>query len=1827
MTRFPHPCIGLTIGLILSILLGATTGAFADQQPVRAIERTQRVDFTIAPPPQQPMTLQQRRKQVSEDNFAASYPIRLDVQEPVPGKPKPVGKSSADELKYRAGVGRAEIWDSSGRLRAAQSNRDPVVPRYVPKDGEQLTLKYFITSVPVGIGIPSYPQNVSFKFAWACALDGDPTSKQQIFYSDPISITAPSIESGGIPVTHSLTYRESMCSDLVKENEAQPRPKPYQRSMNFTTTISVQDFDNGGNYVRWGLVDGSYLVGSAFPELPTGQTLGSKCGGNAASASRCSGSHGAGVNTSTGAFSQHSTDLSIPGGFPVDISRDYSSNNPHVGALGIGWSGSWDSHLRAQSDGSLVFESENGSEYLFTRNPDGQFTAPAGVDSGLRKVAGGYELTSRAGETLAFDAAGNLAQRVDKQQRKVTYDYTAGRLTSLRTDLGRKASFSYAENLLTDVTLWDGRKVSYRYSGGRLTSFIGLDGRKVDYNYDSSGRIQSVTQGGEAIQNVYDGAGRVIEQTIGLLKGKITFSYNGDATDVTMPDGGIWTDVHAKNVLQAQYDPFGNKTSFEYSFKLDRVAVVDPLGSRFVTAFDSAGRPVEAQGPHTSSRYSYGSDGVISLLGRGEGQWSFRTDTGRRLTETRDPLGSLTRYTYTAAGQIKSVTRPAGGSTVFEYDADGNQTSVTTASGGRETRTFDPSGRLRTVTDPRGNAPGVNPAQYTTAYVYDSADRIISVVDPKGGATLNSYDASGNLHTVTDPAGRITEHTYDLANRRTSTKSPGGATEWFTYNNMGQLSSRTDAAGAKTTYTYDKAGRLITLTAPRGNVAGADPARFTWKYVYDKVGNRISSTDPAGNVRLTSYDKENRPISMTDPIGNIALSRYDGADNLVETTDALGKKTVYTYNAANQMTAVKDPNGNTLTYTYDSDGNRITETSPLGFKATYSYDVDGRPVARTEPRGNLTGADPARFTWRTGYDAAGNAISETDPLGNSITNAYDALNNLIERNDPQGKKTSYTYDELNRMVQTNAPDGGVTKMTFHSSGNLATRTDANQRTTAYEYDKTGRLTKVTDPLNRVTQYSYDVDGNRDKVTNARGQTITSLYDSRNLLTSSTYSDGTPKVSYAYDNAGQPTTITDATGTRSITYDKTGRPLTISAPGSANPFKYTYGANGLVSSRTYPNGRATSYAYDADGRITAQTQNGRTTTYGWDQAGNLLTTVVPTTPATTESRTYDQAGRMASISEGAGVRQFTRDGSGRVTAEQYRDATTTGYPKRYEYDNTGRVTRACSDVATNVSCLPGTSGESYTYDKVGNRLTATTGATTTTNIYDVADQLTRSTTGGATTDFTYDADGNQVKDVAGTYTYDALGRVKSNTVGADTFTFAYDADGNRTATKKNGALQRSTQWDVNTPIPRAATDLSATGALLSDYHYGPLGEPQSLDTSTSSFFYLHDRQNSITAVRDLNNVDTYKYSYGTWGNVIGTAGGGTQQRSSFGYNGTIKDPFLTGRTQLPARSYDAKTGRFTTPDPRPDTAQPTNTSTYAYANNDPVNQSDPSGACPLCVSAGIGAAFGAVVEGGIYTWQHRNGGFTASGLGRAAGRGAVVGGVAGLLMPGAGNVAARGFGLTGGRALATSTAVNAGVGAGFSYAVNEAYCRPTDPSDLLIGATGGAGSSLIGPAWNGVRGIWSRGTAANPSAVAAEGPVTRLLYGARRGEGLPGSAGVKIDRRPTVTELENMTVKHDVEFAVVYELGPGRGGRGGQYTLYSGQVARVKVPVTADSILVYHTHPRGTPSASDADKALLELFEMAGSPMRSSKIIPVGSGGVVTTFTKNGTSEFSEWQPW
>lgn len=118
--------------------------------------------------------------------------------------------------------------------------------------------------------------------------------------------------------------------------------------------------------------------------------------------------------------------------------------------------------------------------------------------------------------------------------------------------------------------------------------------------------------------------------------------------------------------------------------------------------------------------------------------------------------------------------------------------------------------------------------------------------------------------------------------------------------------------------------------------------------------------------------------------------------------------------------------------------------------------------------------------------------------------------------------------------------------------------------------------------------------------------------------------------------------------------------------------------------------------------------------------------------------------------------------------------------------------------------------------------------------------------------------------------------------------------------------------------------------------------------------------------------------------------------------------------------------------------------------------------------------------------------------------------------------------------------------------------------------------------------------------------------------LPGTAGIPVKKRLTDSQMLFLTEEYGIEFAQVYELGNGKNGRGGQYKIYSGTVNSVLIPVSEKTILINHTHPGGTASPSKKDKKLMAMIKQAGSPQKTSSILPLGKKTV--KFTSKGLKE-------
>jgi hypothetical protein len=238
-------------------------------------------------------------------------------------------------------------------------------------------------------------------------------------------------------------------------------------------------------------------------------------------------------------------------------------------------------------------------------------------------------------------------------------------------------------------------------------------------------------------------------------------------------------------------------------------------------------------------------------------------------------------------------------------------------------------------------------------------------------------------------------------------------------------------------------------------------------------------------------------------------------------------------------------------------------------------------------------------------------------------------------------------------------------------------------------------------------------------------------------------------------------------------------------------------------------------------------------------------------------------------------------------------------------------------------------------------------------------------------------------------------------------------------------------------------------------------------------------------------------------------------------------------------------------------------------------------CAVLAGAVGGAVAGAVTHGLDVSAGRADGG-SVMGWVTSVGGGALVGGLAG------GAAAVLGAAAFGG-AVAWST--GQGLKAVGQMAVGGA-------AKLFAGGAGAGGGSAGG------------------AALGEGSAVSKLLYGARPGENLPGAKGIGVPARPSVTEMENLSAKHGVEFAVTYKYGAGSNGGGGQYFLHSGEVSSCRVPLEVDRMLVYHTHPGGTPWESTSDRAVMDYLKSIGSPQRTSWVIPVGRG-VAIPFGGNG----------
>jgi len=340
-------------------------------------------------------------------------------------------------------------------------------------------------------------------------------------------------------------------------------------------------------------------------------------------------------------------------------------------------------------------------------------------------------------------------------------------------------------------------------------------------------------------------------------------------------------------------------------------------------------------------------------------------------------------------------------------------------------------------------------------------------------------------------------------------------------------------------------------------------------------------------------------------------------------------------------------------------------------------------------------------------------------------------------------------------------------------------------------------------------------------------------------------------------------------------------------------------------------------------------------------------------------------------------------------------------------------------------------------------------------------------------FGYDAAGNMTQDGTAAYTYDAESRLLT----AGGVTYTYDGDGRRVKKDQvSGSTYDKLYWYGAGAEVLAETDL--TGALPDEYIFFN-GKRIARRKSTDEVnYYFADHLGSSRVVTNATGQildDADFYPFGGERVVVSSSG------NNYKFTGEERDP-ESGTDYFNARQYAYTLGRFLQPDefeggpidafssndpllpgplPYADISNPQSLNKYPYAYNNPLSYTDPTGHCPLCVSALVGALVGAAAETGreLYLGEPLN----AKNITGAAVAGAIVGGTAGV----AGAAVAAGETSV---VLATTEVGIAGVAAGVteraitSGSMQEATENPSDVvTDFGTAAVGNVATSAAGSA--------------------------------------------------------------------------------------------------------------------------------------------------------------------
>ncbi len=666
---------------------------------------------------------------------------------------------------------------------------------------------------------------------------------------------------------------------------------------------------------------------------------------------------------------------------------------------------------------------------------------------------------------------------------------------------------------------------------------------------------------------------------------------------------------------------------------------------------------------------------------------------------------------------------------------------------------------------------------------------LTTYTDFQGRSTVIGYDSHWYINSVRDANSHTTSYTRGPGpptgiGQITRITHPGGAHIDYTYYNEGTghigghyINTVTDERGNVTVYIRDGNYRVTGINYKNSQNEVLAHEEFVYnnlgevtrhklkngKYVHYQYDNRWRLTakwNPTTNDTAQSGDPKTTysywsAVAWADRVYQVTLPANGNNQTAYERYEYDRNSNSGACAGRGLVTKITHADGKYQSFNYSQFGNKMWEENELRQRTTYTYDNFNRVLSVKNPLNKTETFEYLKPNTASAYlHTTSSVYKHTSRAGIVTTNVY----------DPNWRKTSTT--------EASGPLNLTTRFAYDLVGNLTDVTDPRNKITHNVYDNRDRKTSTTEAYGiagqaATTVWHYDPASNINQINRSDGVTETKVFDALNRVTSHTVPRqviGGNEISlitrFYYNASGTLQSVTDPNGRNtSFTYDASDRKITMTYPGSNGSQQWAYDNAGNLKSRTTVNNETQNFFYDIRNRkITMTWSNGAdSANFTYDDANRLLTA---NNTNSTVTRAYNAAGRLTQDQQnvtGLGIKNVT-------------------YP---QYDDDGRVTQLSA---------AGVYDYTFGYDAAGRFKTISTGGSVKFEYdYDAASNETHRYTylSGVTIDQIYARDslnrmssrvlkknGTTISGTTEAYTYDHMNRItETNRAGAaDSFTY-------------------------------------------------------------------------------------------------------------------------------------------------------------------------------------------------------------------------------------------------------------------------------------------------------------------------------------------------------------------------------------------------------------------------------------------------------------------------